>query len=160
MRVFQVVLAALAPLFVLAATISVEVGNDAFTPSYVTAKSGDVIEFKLVDGTHTVTQSTFMTPCTATESGFNSGTLSSQSPWSLQINSSMPVWMYCAVGDHCAKGMVFSVNSNENGDQSFTAFQARAEAEAASPPANAAAPRTVFTSVGLGIVFAAAALVL
>lgn len=73
---------------------------------------------------HTATQSTFDSPCSKMDSGFDSGFIpnpdNSVDPppaMMFQVTTMDPVWMYCAQGTHCQKGMVFSVNPTADKSQ-------------------------------------------
>ncbi|KAJ6461648.1 hypothetical protein DFH09DRAFT_1011607, partial [Mycena vulgaris] len=122
-----------------AATILVKVGENngtTFNPTSVTAAVGDQIAFQFIAKNHTVTQSTFGTPCsimTTPTQGIDSGfqavpSGAAQIPeWSFTVNNaSAPLWFFCAQTGHCAKGMVFAVNPPATGNKTFAAFQAAA----------------------------------
>jgi len=111
-------------------------GNLSFTPSHVSAAPGDTVKFTFQVKNHTVTQSSFNTPClpltnttTGTRIGFNSGffpvaaNATDFPTWSLTVNNTTPIWAYCAQLNHCGSGMVFAINSNETSDHNFAAFQ-------------------------------------
>jgi hypothetical protein len=105
---------------------------------------------------HTVTQSTFDSPCQRIVSGFDSGlsvlpcdvkrSLTDKAcsipvpaenvdgPFpraQFTVRDTQPVWVYCRQANHCQQGMVFGLNP---GDQ-FPAFKAKAMASG-SPPAS------------------------
>ncbi|KAJ7288022.1 hypothetical protein C8J57DRAFT_504837 [Mycena rebaudengoi] len=107
-----------------AATITVLVGENGgltYNPPNVTAAEGDEIAFQFMAKNHTVTQSTFKSPCTLQKEpaeGINSGyqavaANATEIPqWSFTVdNATSPLWFYCAQPGHCGKGMVFSVNA-------------------------------------------------
>ncbi|WVW78671.1 hypothetical protein I302_100631 [Kwoniella bestiolae CBS 10118] len=114
-----------------------------FEPAEVKAELGDVIEFKFLAGNHTVTQSTFAAPCT--NAGFNSGQIPGNpdlpTSYSILVNDTKPIWVYCGTGQHCQNGMVMAnvpspfimlltshvsqVNAPAEGN-TFAAFQANA----------------------------------
>jgi hypothetical protein len=95
--------------------------------------------------------------------------------FTITINDTSPVWVYCGQTGHCGQGMVFSVNALEDGGgHSFEDFQRLANNSASvaavsaaqsndSPPGgggsdsgtNAASPsaRVPFITVGLAILF-------
>jgi len=112
-------------------------GNGAltFNPTTVNAAVGDTIAFQFQSKNHTVTQSTFTSPCvtmTTPVAGIDSGFMpvaagaTSFPEWSLTVtNDSVPLWFYCRQTGHCKQGMVFAVNPTEN--KTFAAFQAAAE---------------------------------
>jgi hypothetical protein len=122
----------------------------------VLTKRRQLFEFKAKN--HTVTQSSFEDPCRKLEDttdtvGFDSGfqfvdptATSPLPPFSITINDTAPVWVYCRSDEwfpyldldshlctyrqtgHCGKGMVFAVNSDDSSDRGFAAFAARAGA--------------------------------
>jgi len=115
-------------------------GKLAFEPTNVAAQAGDTVTFEFRQKNHTVTASTFDAPCralsltsTTGQVGFDSGFMAVADgvttfpTYTIQINDTKPVWAYCRQGNHCGQGMVFSVNSVENGPENFAAFQARAQ---------------------------------
>ncbi|WVQ69058.1 uncharacterized protein L199_007270 [Kwoniella botswanensis] len=115
---------------VFSATHTVNVASNkslTFEPSEVKAELGDIIEFRFLAGNHTVTQSTFASPCT--NAGFNSGQIpgnpDSPTSYSILVNDTKPIWVYCATGQHCQNGMVMAVNAPTSGN-TFSAFQANA----------------------------------
>ncbi|KAL0577877.1 hypothetical protein V5O48_004113 [Marasmius crinis-equi] len=105
-----------------------------FTPSSITAKIGETIQFQFRSGNHTVTQSTFSDPCTTKakglDTGFNQAVAvgASELPvLSFVVNTTDPLWFYCAQVipiSHCRAGMVFAINPTA--DQPFEAFRDRA----------------------------------
>jgi len=140
---FSTVVAAVLPVSaVLATQINITVGMNGtltYTPDSVNATVGDVLNFEFVAGNHTVTQSTFASPCSefkntngsiGVDSGFHpGGSTAAPSLFSFAINdTSAPLWFYCRQTGHCEKGMVFAVNAPASGNKSFTAFQAAAKA--------------------------------
>ncbi|KAI0318419.1 Cupredoxin [Amylostereum chailletii] len=110
-----------------------------FQPSNISAQAGDTITFEFHQKNHTATQSSFPAPCrpltdtsTSGQVGFNSGFMpvadnaTTFPTYTIQVNDTAPIWVYCAQANHCGSGMVFSVNALENGTSDFAAFQARA----------------------------------
>ncbi|KAF5373840.1 hypothetical protein D9758_000739 [Tetrapyrgos nigripes] len=85
----------------------------AFNPTSVTAAQGDNVVFQFRNKNHSVTQSTFASPCVASgiDSGFqmtppNSTTFAT---WSFTVdNASTPLWFFCrqtVPANHCNAGM-------------------------------------------------------
>ncbi|KAJ7687597.1 Cupredoxin [Mycena rosella] len=154
---FALAIAALAPvLSVYADNFTVQVGAGGklvFNPTNITAKAGDTVVFQFQGKNHSVTQSTFASPCsiqTAPAQGIDSSFQfvspnATQLPeWSITIdNDTTPLWFFCAQtnpSSHCAQGMVFSINANPNSAKSFAVYQAAALASnnaAASTPSSA-----------------------
>jgi len=112
-------------------------------PSISGVNVGDVIHFQFLAKNHTVTQSSFATPCTnlttpqpGLDSGFMfinaSDTSSNTFPvFPVTINSTAaPLWFYCRQTDHCEQGMVFAINPTVN--KTYDAFLANAKKQTAS----------------------------
>jgi plastocyanin len=103
----------------------------AFQPNTVTAQPGDTVTFEFHQKNHTATQSTFATPCGPMANGFNSGfqpvgTDATTFPtYTVRVNDTTPVWVYCAQSGHCSSGMVFAINAPSSGN-TFDAFKAKA----------------------------------
>lgn len=45
--------------------------------------------------------------------------------WTVPVNTTGPVWVYCAQSGHCTSGMVFAINAPTTGN-TFDAFKAKA----------------------------------
>ncbi|KPI41884.1 uncharacterized protein AB675_5610 [Cyphellophora attinorum] len=92
----------------------VDVGKTGFNfmPSSLTAKVGDQVEFHFDNPTHSVAQSVFNSPCAPSgPTGFWSGFPNDLSkPFTITINSTDPIWFYCAQVSHCQSGMVGVIN--------------------------------------------------
>ncbi|KAH7913994.1 Cupredoxin [Hygrophoropsis aurantiaca] len=105
--------------------------TNTFTPSYINATTGDTITFQFVAGNHTVTQSSFASPCenvstpmTGIDSGFMPvSTNASMMPmeYTFTMTSDNTTWFYCRQTGHCQKGMVFAINPTEQ--KTFAMFQ-------------------------------------
>jgi len=106
-------------------TVMVGQGGFVFTPNTVTAASGDTVTFQFA-GAHSATQSSFNDPCDPLSGGFDSGILASSQSFSVQINDTQPVWVYCKQPGHCQGGMVFAINAPAQGN-TFDAFKNKAE---------------------------------
>ncbi|WVQ76813.1 hypothetical protein IAR50_006487 [Cryptococcus sp. DSM 104548] len=141
---------AVAATSVLGANHTVLVGQNStktFTPSELTAAVGDIVNFQFVGGNHTVTQSTFASPCTNSgfKSGFVPGNATNPSSFSISINDTTPLWMYCGQTGHCAAGMVMAINANTTG-KTFAAFQAAAMGNTTATDTTANATETASTT--------------
>jgi len=98
----------------------VDVGKSGFTfsPSTVTAAVGDHVNFHFYGGDHSVSQSLFIAPCQpsgpkAIFSGFINPTDYSQQAskmFSMRVNSTAPIWLYCSQVEHCQLGMAMVIN--------------------------------------------------
>ncbi|KAJ5935212.1 hypothetical protein N7466_004759 [Penicillium verhagenii] len=97
---------------------SVDVGEDGFTfdPDTLTVSAGDKVEFHFYPGNHSVAQSSFAKPCqplsdTSIFSGFVAPTSGeSDMVFTLTVNDTDPIWLYCAQIGHCQAGMVAVIN--------------------------------------------------
>lgn len=154
-----------------------------YTPSNITAQVGDTVTFQFMQKNHTATQSTFANPCralaltsTSGQVGFDSGFMpvaagaTSFPTFTIQINDSSPIWVYCRQATHCGQGMVFSVNAIESGPNTFDAFKAKAiqlngtsgtsgspsSTAPSSQPSNSASPRSVSHGAGIVVTLVAA----
>ncbi|KAF8209147.1 hypothetical protein K438DRAFT_1712024 [Mycena galopus ATCC 62051] len=111
-----------------------------FSPTTITATNGSVITFLFngLPGNHSVTQSSFSSPCQPMAGGFGSGwveiltsppTGNALPTWELTItNASAPIWFFCQQLmpiPHCTAGMVGAINV-QPGANSFSAFQSAA----------------------------------
>lgn len=129
-------------------TVSSANNSLIYSPDNIKAAAGDMVQFQFVAGNHTVTQSTFDQPCKPINSimsnvtGFHSGYMpvaASQATgmiptYTIQINNTTPLWVYCAQGRHCESGMVMVINENTaaNASRSLAAFKQLASAQTAS----------------------------
>jgi plastocyanin len=117
----------------------------SFDPSTVVAQPGDTVTFEFHQKNHTATQSTFNVPCQPLMSGFNSGfkpvgdNATEFPTFTVPVNDTKPIWVYCAQANHCPSGMVFAINANTTGPNTFDAFRAKAMGSTSSsvPPNNA-----------------------
>jgi plastocyanin len=121
----------------------VVVGNNGtltYDPPFVMAQPRDTISFKFVSKNHTVTQSTFGTPCLPAINSDGAPVLTSGfvpvSPnttdfpsWNITVNTTDPLWFFCEQVGHCGKGMVFAVNPVQSSPRNFSAFQSLAQSE-------------------------------
>jgi plastocyanin len=99
-----------------AATHDILVGNSglAFSPNSTTAAKGDTVVFHFYPGNHDVVQGDFNSPC-STSGGFYSGFVDSGSgatskTFTITINDTNPIWIYCSQIEHCQLGMVMVIN--------------------------------------------------
>lgn len=113
----------------------VKVGNSngtlAYSPNSIKAAVGDMVQFQFAPNNHTVTQSTFDQPCqpialhsniTGIYSGFMpvKATATETPTYTIQINSTTPMWIYCSQGKHCQAGMNLVINENSKANASRT----------------------------------------
>ncbi|KAK9326438.1 Cupredoxin [Lipomyces orientalis] len=120
----------------------------SFNPNSVTAATGDYVRFTFEAGPHGVAQAAFDSPCqplSSPSSGndvvFFSGIMTpsgSNSPtFTIEINSTDPLWFYCPVDGHCEGGMVGAINptSDETVDDFASAAAQVSSSSAPSEPA-------------------------
>ncbi|KAK7467355.1 hypothetical protein VKT23_004412 [Stygiomarasmius scandens] len=142
---FSLAAAALSVAGVYAADHIVTVGENnllAFNPTSVTAAEGDNIIFQFRSKNHSVTQSSFASPCVASgiDSGFQMTPADATqfATWSFTVNNaSAPLWFFCAQTNPATAGMVFAVNPTQ--EKSFDAFQAIAKGDNGTASASGAA---------------------
>ena len=93
---------------------TVDVGNNAFAfnPNTLTAKVGDVIQFKVFP-THSLARSSFADPCqpmSGTEAIWSGFSSNENTFFTVTVNDTMPIWLYCAAPTHCEAGMAMVIN--------------------------------------------------
>lgn len=149
-------------------TVSTANNSLVYTPDNIKANPGEMVQFQFVAGNHTVTQSTFDQPCTpistvqSNVTGFHSGYQPAAASketgmiptYTLMINDSKPIWLYCAQGKHCQSGMVMVINENTsaNASRSLTEFKtlaAQAQSNTA-PSGGSTTGGTTGTGTGTG----------
>lgn len=125
----------------------------AFSPTNLLAQPGDTITFQFRQKNHTVTASSFESPCADLSASGQSGWDSGFKPvgdgttdfptYILKVNDSKPIWAYCKQGTHCSSaGMVFAANTDEKSSKNFAAFQALAKGSGSTtgyPPSQSSA---------------------
>jgi len=146
----------------------------AFSPTNITAQVGDTVTFEFHQKNHTVTASSFNSPCVELSAsgpaGFDSGFkpvgdgVTDFPTYTVRVNDTKPIWAYCRQANHCSSGMVFAVNTDESSAKTFAAFQALAKGSGSSTsgssgyPSSATGRPSSSMAVVLGL-FAAAFLV-
>jgi plastocyanin len=96
-------------------------GTLSYTPNSITAAKGDMVQFQFMPKNHTVTQSNFDNPCepislhsnvTGVFSGFMpvAATDMSIPTYTILINNTNPMWIYCSQAKHCQAGMSMVIN--------------------------------------------------
>jgi plastocyanin len=146
----------------LAASVTVHVvqvgaanGTLAYFPNNIKAAVGDMVQFQFAPVNHTVTQSTFDAPCqpiamnsnvTGIYSGFMpvSASATTTPTYTVLINSTTPMWLYCSQGKHCQSGMTMVINENTaaNASRSLSAFQSLAAKATVNLPGTATSAGT------------------
>lgn len=128
-------------------------GTLTYNPPSVNVSAGDTVSFQFQTKNHTVTQSTFASPCTPMDKGVDSGFqavaagATSVPQWSFTVNNaSAPLWFYCKQTGHCAQGMVFAINPTAN--KSLAAFKANAMGGASGASTGSASPSATGSAAG------------
>jgi len=126
-------------------------GSLTYSPDSITASKGDMVQFQFMPKNHTVTQSNFDNPCepvsmhsnvTGVFSGFMpvAATDTSIPTYTILINNTNPMWIYCAQGKHCQSGMSMVINENTkaNATRSLANYQMMAKS----------APQNIYPGMG------------
>ncbi|KAG6008545.1 hypothetical protein E4U21_004385 [Claviceps maximensis] len=97
-----------------------------YFPNKIRAQPGSMVQFQFEAGNHTVTQSSFDNPCVPISSvnASTRGIFSSFQPvnasrdmgmipvFTVLINDTKPIWLFCSQGPHCQMGMAMVINEN------------------------------------------------
>jgi len=116
--------------------------SQTYSPSNIKANIGDMIQFQFIGGNHTVTQSTLDQACQPVSlfsniTGFHSGfipaaasaAMGMTATYSILINSTTPIWIYCAQAKHCENGMSMVINENTSQNSIKSLVQYRINAK-------------------------------
>ncbi|KAK7927415.1 hypothetical protein PG985_004413 [Apiospora marii] len=122
------------------ARIRVDVGSNGapalvYTPKVVTAQVGDIVDFHFVDenAASSVVRGVAGAPCTPftpTKKGFfNSGFVlgdpTGSNVFSVKINETTPIPIYCSVGGHCRAGMIGYINPGQGDFEAYASATAK-----------------------------------
>ncbi|ETN45663.1 uncharacterized protein HMPREF1541_09496 [Cyphellophora europaea CBS 101466] len=127
-------------------THEVKVGSNGlnFDPDALTASPGDLINFHFYASNHSVAQSSFDKPCQPIDgssgifTGFftASGKDEASQMFSMRLNGTDPMWLYCSSGEHCKGGQSMVINSVSGSDQTLKQYKENAKkADVKSPDA-------------------------
>lgn len=94
-------------------------GENRFKPRHIHADIGDVVRFSFNEGNHTVTESTFVNPCSArgafdTNFFHDSHQGATGHDMAVVVDTTNPRWFFCRQTiptSHCKSGMVFAINA-------------------------------------------------
>jgi len=126
--------------------VKVGAGGLQYVPNQISGVNvGDTIAFTFVAKDHSVTQSSFVSPCSNLssdptkflDSGFFpvAANATELPQWSFTVtNATAPLWFYCRQVGHCSKGMVFAINPTAA--HSFQAYQQTANSTTATTDTN------------------------
>jgi len=112
-------------------TVTVAKGGAlSFTPDTLTITPGSQVVFQFDAAAHSVTQSSFDQPCqpispSGINSGFSTTASGPNSFFTITVNSTDPIFIYCAQVGHCQGGM--SLVINQNGPNTLAAYRAAAQ---------------------------------
>lgn len=95
-------------------------GAEHFVPAFLTVNVGDTVVFTVVNGQHSIVQSSATSPCNATANGFNSGVLSAGATFTQVISSTDPTFMFSDVSGDCLAGLFGALNAATGNEDSNT----------------------------------------
>ncbi|KAI4152722.1 MAG: hypothetical protein LQ340_002746 [Diploschistes diacapsis] len=126
-----------------------------FRPNNVTARVGDFIVFNMLGQSHSVTQSSFDSPCQSLgifDTGLSPNPLNASNAVlkSFRVYTNEPLWFYCKQKGHCQKGMVFSINPESNAQ--MESFVNKSKLDQDSGSANMSTALTSTTSATSAVV--------
>lgn len=108
-----------------------------FEQEEIKADVNTMVQFQFYTGSHTATQSTFDNPCVPINKinssivGINSGPMPPQNGmmkiFTIMINDTKPIWIYCATGTHCQQGMAMVINPPTSGDKTLANYKEAAK---------------------------------
>ncbi|KAF1811722.1 hypothetical protein P152DRAFT_366688, partial [Eremomyces bilateralis CBS 781.70] len=138
-----------------------ENGVVKYVPDRIDAEVGDVVKFRFFAAAHSATQSTFDTPCTPLQHGFDTDLIpnpnnveSAEFERLFHVKDKKPTWFYCKQPNknHCGQGMVFGINPNGKMDEFIQRAkdQNGALVDAPPPPTDTAPPPATATVVVSG----------
>ncbi|EEQ88967.1 hypothetical protein RJZ56_006383 [Blastomyces dermatitidis] len=112
-----------------AATIDVKVGDEGltFSPNTIRAQAGDDVVFHFFPRNHDVAAGPFDEPCTPSDDGLYSGLINidgsqPDATFTVRINNTDPIWLYCSTRGHCQGGMSAVINPPARG-KTLEAYQ-------------------------------------
>lgn len=114
-----------------------------FVPAFLNAAVGDTLQFIVVNGQHSVVQSSAISPCNATAGGFNSGVEQAHQQFSQVVSTTDPLFFFSDVAGDCQSGLFGAVNANTGLENSNTTVAAMMPQWAAANPDIGAALLTV-----------------
>lgn len=127
-----------------------------YYPDNIKAAAGSMVQFQFWAGNHTVTQSDFDHPCTPISQVNSSvtGIWSSFMPvaagaskkeipvFTVMINDTKPIWIFCSQAKHCSSGMSMVINENTsaNSTRSLTNYRTAASTAQSGSGSGSGAP--------------------
>lgn len=103
-------------------THDIKIGANGLSiePDTLIASPGDLLNFHFYASNHSIAQSSYDKPCEPLDggNGIYSGFFAGQSGkdengqiFSMRLNGTDPVWLYCSAGEHCKGGLSMVVNA-------------------------------------------------
>jgi len=106
-------------------------GDAVFNPGTIRAAKGDMVSFSFWPMNHSIVQAALDKPCEPLDdNAFYSGFVPvdkgvSPKVWNIMVDSTEPIWFYCAQEGHCQAGMVGVINPTA--DATWQDFAANAK---------------------------------
>jgi plastocyanin len=102
-------------------TVGSMAGAKTFSPNNIKVAVGEMVQFQFAPKNHSVVQSTFDQPCQPVNQNSNvTGIFSGYMPvaanatsiptFTILVNDTKPMWLYCSQATHCEDGMVMVIN--------------------------------------------------
>jgi plastocyanin len=95
-------------------------GAVRMVPAFINVNAGDSVIFTIVNGQHSIVQSSATSPCNASANGFNSGPLSAGQTFTQVIQSTEPIFMFSDISGDCAAGLFGAINAATGNENSTT----------------------------------------
>jgi plastocyanin len=91
-------------------------GSLEFSPNDLKANVGDMVQFQFSPKNHSVVTSTFDKPCSPAGSVFSgympvAADAVNTPTYTIMVQDTKPMWLYCSQGKHCQSGMVMAINA-------------------------------------------------
>ncbi|EXJ95078.1 hypothetical protein A1O1_00196 [Capronia coronata CBS 617.96] len=115
-------------------------GSLKYFPNQIEAPIGSVVQFQFHPKNHTITESSFASPCkplaanltSPTRPGIKSGFVPVTGKedftpvYNVLINDTKPIWIFCGQTNHCQKGMAMVINQNSSSPNTIDKYIANA----------------------------------
>ncbi|EHK97823.1 hypothetical protein M7I_6406 [Glarea lozoyensis 74030] len=95
------------------------------------AAVGDMVQFQFTPKNHSVVTSAFDTPCSPKGDMFSgympvAANATNTPTYTMMVQDTKPIWLYCSQGKHCQSGMVMVINAAATGEKTLAAYKALA----------------------------------
>ncbi|EPE33305.1 Cupredoxin [Glarea lozoyensis ATCC 20868] len=106
-------------------------GSLEFSPNDIKAAVGDMVQFQFTPKNHSVVTSAFDTPCSPKGDMFSgympvAANATNTPTYTMMVQDTKPIWLYCSQGKHCQSGMVMVINAAATGEKTLAAYKALA----------------------------------